>query len=298
MPHLLGAFTAIIDDRDRLLLMHRVDADVWEMPGGGVEDGESPWAAAVREVREEVGLEVSVERLVGVYRVPRQDLTVFQFTATIVDGDPTPSDEADRVAWFSFDDLPSPIRPAVRERIADVRADAKETVLRTQTREVRPARPEEYEVLGALTRTAYTVLPGHLPEPDYENDLADVAARTRTPGATVLAAVESGEVVGGVTYVADSTSPMAEWDMPDTAGIRMLAVAPHMQGRGIGETLTRACIDRARQEGNHTLFLHSTPWMHGAHRLYERLGFGRAPQHDWAVTPEITLLAFTLDLTR
>jgi hypothetical protein len=33
-----------------------------------------------------------------------------------------------------------------------------------------------------------------------------------------------------------------------------------------------------------------------AHRLYEGLGFRRAAEHDWAVTPQITLLAFTLDL--
>jgi 8-oxo-dGTP pyrophosphatase MutT (NUDIX family)/predicted N-acetyltransferase YhbS len=295
--HLLGAFTAIVDDRDRLLLMHRNDIDVWEMPGGGVDDGESPWEAAVRETSEEVGLDIEIDRLVGVYWKPLENTTVFQFVAAAHTGRPRPSDEADDVGWFGFDDLPPNVRPAIKERIADVRAGAKQTVLRTQTRTIREVRPDEYDHLGAITRTAYTILPGHVDEPDYENELAAVARRANAPGATVLVAVESNEVVGGVTYVADATSPLAEWKTPKTAGIRMLAVAPHMQGKGVGESLTRACIDRARAEGNDTLFLHSTQWMHGAHRLYERLGFRRAPGHDWAVTPGITLLAFTLGLT-
>lgn len=293
--HRLGAFTAILDDRDRILLMHRRDVDVWEMPGGGVEDGESPWDAAVRETKEEVGLDVVVDRLVGVYWKPLDDTTVFQFLGS-ANGEPTTSEEADQVDWFALDDLPATIRPLVRERIADLRADRKEPILRTQQREVREIRPEEHDVLGAITRAAYTELPGHVPEPDYEDELADVGRRAAAPGVTVLVAVEGGEVVGGVTYVADRTSPLAEWDLPRTAGIRMLAVAPHLQGRGVGEMLTRACIERARREGNDTLFLHSTQWMHGAHRLYERLGFRRTPEHDWAATDEITLLAFTMDL--
>ena len=293
--HRLGAFTAILDDRDRLLMIHRTDVDVWELPGGGAEEGESPWEAAARETREEVGLTIAVERLAGVYWKPLENATVFQFTARS-SGEPGRSDECDDAGWFALDDLPSPIRPAVKERIADVRADRKEAVLRTQTRTVRPVEPTEYDHLGAITRLAYTRLPGHVPEPDYEDELADVGRRATAPGATVLAAVESGEVVGGVTYVADRTSPMAEWDMERTAGIRMLAVAPHMEGKGIGKTLTAACIDKARADGNETLFLHSTTWMTRAHRMYEGMGFRRAPEHDWAATPEITLLAFVLDL--
>ena len=294
--HQLGAFTAIVDDRDRLLMIHRTDVDVWELPGGGVEDGESPWDAAVRETGEECGLTITVDRLAGVYWKPQENATVFQFTARSQGEEPGTSDECDAAGWFALDDLPSPIRPAVKERIADVRADRKETILRTQTRDVRPVEPAEYDHLGAITRLAYTRLPGHVPEPDYEDELADVGRRATVPGATVLAAVESGEVVGGVTYVADRSSPMAEWDMARTAGIRMLAVAPHMEGKGIGTTLTRACIEQAKADGNDTLFLHSTTWMHRAHRMYEGLGFVRAPEHDWAVTPDITLLAFVMDL--
>ena len=56
-------------------------------------------------------------------------------------------------------------------------------------------------------------------------------------------------VLGGVTYVPGPGSPFAEFTDPDAAGIRMLAVADDAQGRGVGEALGRACIDRARAAG-------------------------------------------------
>ncbi len=55
----------------RVLFCHRRDCDFWNLPGGGVESGEAPWQAVVREVREEVGLEVEVVRLAGLYAGPR-----------------------------------------------------------------------------------------------------------------------------------------------------------------------------------------------------------------------------------
>jgi 8-oxo-dGTP pyrophosphatase MutT (NUDIX family) len=51
----LGAFAVILDEAGDVLLCHRRDLDVWNLPGGRVEQGESPWQAAVRETREEVG---------------------------------------------------------------------------------------------------------------------------------------------------------------------------------------------------------------------------------------------------
>jgi ribosomal protein S18 acetylase RimI-like enzyme len=161
--------------------------------------------------------------------------------------------------------------------------------------QIREVRPEEAEELGAITRTAYVELPGHVPEPDYEEELADVV--TRAAQATVLAAVDDdGRVLGGVTFVADGDSPMAEHDVPDASSIRMLAVARHAQGRGVGEALVRACIERARAAGSTTVVLHSTPWMEAAHRLYLRLGFVRRPDLDWTPAPDIPLLGFVLDL--
>ena len=62
----LGVNIAIIPD-DKILLTERTDFEVWCLPGGEVEPGESLAQAALRETREETGLEVELTRLVGVY---------------------------------------------------------------------------------------------------------------------------------------------------------------------------------------------------------------------------------------
>lgn len=62
---------AVIRDGDgRVLLTQREDYEVWCLPGGHVEDGESLATAAKREVREETGLRVEVTHLVGIYSRP------------------------------------------------------------------------------------------------------------------------------------------------------------------------------------------------------------------------------------
>jgi GNAT superfamily N-acetyltransferase len=162
--------------------------------------------------------------------------------------------------------------------------------------EIRSVRPDEYDRLGDITVEAYTTLPGHVPEPDYEVELRDVAGRAAQ--AVVLVAVDDdGELLGGVTYVPDPSSPLAEFDDPDAASVRMLAVAPGAQRRGVGRLLSQACIERARADGRARVLLHSTAWMHGAHELYRGLGFRRAPELDWTPVPGISLLGFALDLT-
>lgn len=61
----------VIDDSGRIVLVKRKDNDLSALPGGGMELGESIEEAAVREVKEETGLDVTVTGLVGVYTNPR-----------------------------------------------------------------------------------------------------------------------------------------------------------------------------------------------------------------------------------
>jgi 8-oxo-dGTP diphosphatase len=71
-PVLLPAACALIfNDRDELLLHRASDDGRWHTTGGTIEPGEEPATAAIREAREETGLEVVAERLVGVYAWPR-----------------------------------------------------------------------------------------------------------------------------------------------------------------------------------------------------------------------------------
>jgi ribosomal protein S18 acetylase RimI-like enzyme len=166
--------------------------------------------------------------------------------------------------------------------------------------EVRHARPDEYEAIGELTVAAYWAV---TPDTDaavrdltsYEPELRAVAERAAH--ADVLVAADGdGEVLGAVTFVPDPASALAEFDEPDTASIRMLAVAPGAQRRGVGEALARACVERAAAAGRAAVLLHSTEWMTIAHRLYQRMGFVRAEGLDWQVAPDFRLLAFRLDL--
>ena len=163
--------------------------------------------------------------------------------------------------------------------------------------QIRLIEPDEYARLGALTVEAYTTLEGHVHEPDYEEELADVRARAEAPSTEVLVAVDDvGRVLGGVTYIVDDESPYAEYGLYGAAAIRMLAVDRTLQRSGTGEALVSECIDRARRSGRTDLVLHSTPWMLGAHALYQKLGFVRDESLDWDVNPEVHLLGFRLSL--
>lgn len=160
---------------------------------------------------------------------------------------------------------------------------------------VRDATPADAEHAGRIVLDAYRSLPGYEPEPDYEIELADVASRL-PPAAEVLVAEEAGQLLGCATFVPGPDSPLAESYLSDEAGIRMLGVDPAAHGRGIGSLLVEACIDRARTRGRGAVFLHSSSYMHGAHRMYQRVGFRRVPERDWVPFPGLVLYAFRLPL--
>jgi GNAT superfamily N-acetyltransferase len=162
--------------------------------------------------------------------------------------------------------------------------------------DIRPVRPDEHQALGELTVAAYAAIdPAVVEEDGYAGELRDVASRVAD--AEVLVAVDdAGTVVGGVTYVPGPDSGWAEFTEPDGAGIRMLAVAPEAQRRGVGEALSRACVDRALSAGRGQILLHSTDRMTGAHRLYIRLGFARDVSLDWEPAPGFWLRGFRLRL--
>jgi 8-oxo-dGTP pyrophosphatase MutT (NUDIX family) len=128
----LGVNAVIVDDTGRVLLALRARPPIWNLPGGGVEPGESPWDAAVREVREEVGVRVTVLRLTGVYHRPPAGDPVLVFRCVVASGEPATSDEALRVGWFQPDALPEPINPYQPERIAGALAPGPAAVLVTQ----------------------------------------------------------------------------------------------------------------------------------------------------------------------
>ena len=128
----IGAFVVILDQQNQVLLSHRRDMDLWNLPGGGVESGELPTEAAVREVREETGLEVVIDRLTGVYGKESHDELVFTFTANVMGGKLIETEEADEARYFDTQELPVNIIPKHIERIQDA-VEQQDTVFRTQT---------------------------------------------------------------------------------------------------------------------------------------------------------------------
>ncbi|WP_425490273.1 NUDIX hydrolase [Brachybacterium halotolerans] len=112
----VGVF-AVICDGARLLLAHQVGSGRWSLPGGGVHFGEPPAEALIREVDEEVGLQVVRAEILGVHDnvydpgdgVQRHGVRLLY--SAHVEGVPEPRSphEVDEVRFFSVDDLPAPL---------------------------------------------------------------------------------------------------------------------------------------------------------------------------------------------
>lgn len=159
---------------------------------------------------------------------------------------------------------------------------------------LRSLRTRDAEAVGRLTLDAYDAY-GRLTGP-YRHRIADPLARRE--GCTDLLVAEIDvEVVGTVTFVLPTDD---EWEgrpqRVGDAGMRMLAVSPEAEGRGVGRALVTACIERARVLGCRRLVVTSMAWMTRAHHLYERLGFVHRPDLDVRF-PSGLGRCLTLDLT-
>ena len=93
-----------------------------------MESGELPTEAVVRETREETGLEVTVERLVGVYGKEEKDELVFSFLCRVVGGELGLSDEADACEFFDVEAIPRNTSPKQVERIEHAMEDLHQPV--------------------------------------------------------------------------------------------------------------------------------------------------------------------------
>lgn len=111
----VAASAVVSNDQGQILLHRRTDNEKWSVPGGAMELGESIAETVTREVKEETGLDVEIDRLVGIYSDPghvvaysdgevRQQFSIC-FACHVVGGEFATSDETLEVAFFDRGEL-------------------------------------------------------------------------------------------------------------------------------------------------------------------------------------------------
>jgi ADP-ribose pyrophosphatase YjhB (NUDIX family) len=124
-----SANVIVTNDAGEILIIRRTDNGNHALPGGGMDLGESITTTAVRETKEETGVDVEITGLVGIYTNPnhrieytsdgevRQEFSIV-FTARPTGGTPTPSSESSEVLWVNPADISNlRIHPSMRQRI-------------------------------------------------------------------------------------------------------------------------------------------------------------------------------------
>lgn len=117
--HIVSAATIVLNEKKELLLI-KGPRRGWEMPGGQVEVGESIQAAAVRETKEESGIEVEIVRFCGIYQNLTSSICNTLFLAKPIGGIPTTSSESLEVGFFPLEEALEMVTwKNFRERIED-----------------------------------------------------------------------------------------------------------------------------------------------------------------------------------
>jgi 8-oxo-dGTP pyrophosphatase MutT (NUDIX family) len=116
----------------KILLHHRTDCDMWDLPGGGLEKGEDIFQCLKREVFEETGLIIKPIILTGVYQNFNKQIVVFNFLVKVLSGKLTKNKEADDFYHFDYKKLPANMPDKQRERILDYFKNKKTVTVKIQ----------------------------------------------------------------------------------------------------------------------------------------------------------------------
>jgi ribosomal protein S18 acetylase RimI-like enzyme len=148
---------------------------------------------------------------------------------------------------------------------------------------LRDARDEDLAAVRALTLQAYAEY-AKVMEPSAWAGLEQAVRRTveSESDAERIVAEHEGRIVGSVMLFPPSTSTYGgSVEAPPWPELRLLAVSPEVRGMGVGRLLVDECVRRAQASGATELGLHTSKSMETAIGMYRRMGFVRAPEHDF-----------------
>ncbi|WP_090609606.1 NUDIX hydrolase [Mycobacterium lentiflavum] len=117
--HSVSVAGIVVRDDGRVLVIRRDDNGHWEAPGGVLELDESFEDGVRREIREETGLEVTVERLTGVYKNLTHGIVALVYRCRPTEGITHPTAEAHEVGWMTREEVKSAMNPAFAVRVLD-----------------------------------------------------------------------------------------------------------------------------------------------------------------------------------
>ena len=119
------------ESKDKILLIKRRDIPVWTLPGGGIEEKESPEKAIVREILEETLCNVKIIRKIAEY-IPKNRLSKYTYfyECKIISGFPQTNEEAIDINFFSLNNLPKKIPPPYPNWIEDSKKNNKQVLIK------------------------------------------------------------------------------------------------------------------------------------------------------------------------
>jgi mutator protein MutT len=125
--HSVAVVGVVIREDGRVLVVQRRDNGRWEAPGGVLELGETFEEGVRREVFEEAGVTVDVERLTGVYKNLVLGVVALAFLCSYVAGTGAPTAESQRVEWLTLHEVRQRLGPPFAVRVLDALTDGAST---------------------------------------------------------------------------------------------------------------------------------------------------------------------------